>query len=177
MKIRAATITDSPSLAKIQVDSYQNAYSAILPPAYLAHFSYEEQENDWHDWLSSGTEDILLVAENETGRLAGYGLGGLNADESMPFEAELQALHVLDAFQNQHIGTRLFAAVCARLREKGCRSVFVWVLEQNPARRFYEKLGGQLLIKKAWINNIYFGTAMPGRTCRSFSILHDEAHE
>lgn len=158
MNIRAARISDSPALAKIQVDSYQKAYRAILPPAYLAHFTYQEQGKDWRDLLSSGTEDIRLVAENEAGRLAGYGLGGLNADESLSFESELHALHVQDGFQNQGVGAHLFAAVCAKLREKGCRSVFLWVLEQNPACRFYEKLGGQPSAKKAWSNNAYFGT-------------------
>jgi len=158
VKIRPARITDSPEIARIQVDSYTNTYASIFPSKYLAHFTYAEQEVDWRDWFASETEDVLLVAENQEGQIAGYALGGSNGDETLSFDSELIALHVPEAFQRLFIGTRLFAAVCARLQERGCRSVFLWVLEENAARGFYEKLGGRQFSRRAWQNNAYFGT-------------------
>jgi hypothetical protein len=31
----------------------------------------------------------------------------------------------------------------AHLAETGCRSVFLWVLRDNPSRWFYQRLGGK----------------------------------
>ena len=108
--------------------------------------------------LVAGNEDILLVAENRVGQVVGYGLGGLNPDESLHYDSELIALHIRKEFQRQNIGTQLFAAVCAGLQERGCQSVFLWVLEDNTAYRFYQKLGGQQFSRKPWNNNAYFET-------------------
>jgi hypothetical protein len=55
--VRQATIGDSCGLARVQVDSYRRAYAGIFPPSYLAHFTYEEQEQDWHDLLSMVPSD------------------------------------------------------------------------------------------------------------------------
>jgi hypothetical protein len=64
IRIRRATVDDSPDLARVQVDSYRDAYTGILPTAYLNYFSYKEQEQDWRDLLSSGLDGELFVAEN-----------------------------------------------------------------------------------------------------------------
>jgi hypothetical protein len=39
MQIRPATLSDAPSLARVQVDSYRTAYAGILPADCLAQFS------------------------------------------------------------------------------------------------------------------------------------------
>ncbi len=43
------------------------------------------------------------------------------------------------------IGSRLFWTLAARLTSTGHNSMYVWVLEENPSRAFYEHLGGKLL--------------------------------
>ena len=73
MKIRRAEIRDSALLAQIQVDSYQTSYAGTLPPSYLERFSYREQEQDWRDLLSSGSDDVLYVADTR------WWLGGLRS--------------------------------------------------------------------------------------------------
>ncbi|HEY3313846.1 MAG TPA: GNAT family N-acetyltransferase [Bacillota bacterium] len=42
-------------------------------------------------------------------------------------------------------GRRLVAAVVGELTAGGFRSMLVWVLADNPFRRFYESLGGTYL--------------------------------
>ncbi|MGH7684453.1 MAG: GNAT family N-acetyltransferase, partial [Vulcanimicrobiaceae bacterium] len=39
-------------------------------------------------------------------------------------------------------GRLLFDAVRQSLRDAGLRSMLLWVLENNPSRTFYERLGG-----------------------------------
>lgn len=145
MNTRHATVADSEALARIQVDSYWLAYSDILPSSYLAALSYEEQEQDWRDLLSDRMEDILLVAEMGSGELVGYALGRPGVNEAPPYDGELVALHVCLSSQGQGVGRELIKAIACALQQQGCTSMLVWVLEKNPARVFYEQLGGQYL--------------------------------
>jgi len=145
LNIRRATLEDSAGLARVQVDSYRAAYAGILPASYLSHFTYEEQAQDWRAWLCSETEEVLTLAETDTGEIVGYALARPSAGEMLPYSSELVALHVQRAFQGQGVGKQLFKAIAEQLQQKGCSSLMVWVLEANPARKFYEQLGGQLL--------------------------------
>ena len=43
----------------------------ILPPSVLAGFTYEEQEQDWPDLLTSGTQNLLSLAEADSGEIVG----------------------------------------------------------------------------------------------------------
>lgn len=160
MNIRPATVKDSPALARIQVESYHHTYVPILPAAYLAHFTLEEQEADWHELLCAEMKDLLLVAENQADQVVAYALAGPERDDSMPYDGELIALHVSKPYQRLQLGTRLFSAVCDGLMQQGCASLFLWMLEANPARSFYEKLGGRCFKRKPWANNAYFGTEL-----------------
>lgn len=151
MLVREATPSDSAALARIQVDSYRTAYAGLFPQAYLDQFTYEEQEQDWRDLLSSTTDDILYVAEAGAGDIVGYALGRPGSSDVPPYESELVALHVQRAHQGRGIGRRLVAAMARQLQKRGCKSLMLWVLEGNRSRQFYERLGGQLLDERQTI--------------------------
>jgi len=158
MKIRKAEVQDSAALAQVQVDSYRTAYAGIFPQAYLDHFTYEEQEQDWRDLLSSPSDDVLYVAQTDDGEVVGYALGRPGPTEIPPYDGELVALHVRPAYRGQGAGRRLIAAVAVGLRRSGCTAPMLWTLESNPARALYERLGGRLIGEKAWDGNQEFGT-------------------
>lgn len=148
MKIRHATLEDSAGIARVQVESYRRAYAGILPQAYLDHFTCEEQAQDWRDLLAEPGEDILLVAEGPDGEVAGYTLGRPGECDIAPYDSELVALHVRKEFQGQGVGEALLRAMAAELHRKGCCSMLLWVLAQNPARAFYQRLEGQWVGEK-----------------------------
>ena len=144
MIIRNAALDDCAAIARVQVDSYRATYAGIFPQEYLDGFTYEEQEQDWRGLLSAGGAYIVLVAEAD-GVIAGYALGRPAPTGGAPYDCELVALHVRREFQKQGVGSRLAAAMADALHDRGCRSLMLWVLADNPARRFYERLGGRLL--------------------------------
>jgi GNAT superfamily N-acetyltransferase len=163
VRIRKAKIDDSAGLAKVQVDSYRTAYAGIFPQAYLDQFSYEEQEQDWRDWISSRPEDVLYVAVLEPGGIVAYALARPGPTQIAPYDSELMALHVVRPHQRQGIGRWLVAAVAGQLQQKGCSSLMLWVLEENRARGFYERLGGHLLgeSKVSWCEKLEVAYGWP----------------
>ncbi len=63
---------------------------------------------------------------------------GLNGD------AEVYALYVRADAQRQGLGRGLMCALAAALRDRGFRSLGLWVLRENAAGRdFYARLGGR----------------------------------
>lgn len=58
-------------------------------------------------------------------------------------EGEIETLYVLDDWRERGIGRRLMRVAAAHLAETGCRSVFLWVLRDNPSKWFYQRLGGK----------------------------------
>lgn len=158
MEIRPATVEDCPGIARVQVDGYRKAYAEILPQAFFEHFSYQTQEPVWRDWFSGGEQGPLFVAGTGRGEIVGYALGQHNPGELEPFECELVSLHVHADHQRRGLGRALFGAASLALAIQGARSLFLWVWEGNPARVFYENLGGEWAGRKAWENNAAFGT-------------------
>jgi GNAT superfamily N-acetyltransferase len=157
VKIRRAGIQDSEPLARIQVDSYRTSYAAIFPRPYLDHFTYVEQEQDWRDLLSSGSEDMIYVAETGAGELVGYALGRSGPSEIPPYDGELVALHVRQPYQGGGLGRRLIGVVAEELQRRGSTALMLWVLERNQARALYEALGGRFIGEKDWGGNEAFG--------------------
>lgn len=160
MKIRPAKLADSAELARIQVDSYRKNYAGILPEEFLEQFSLTEQEQDWRDWFKTESGESLFVALDEQAKLAGYALMKPNRLDLPPYEGELVSLHVRSDRQGLGYGHHLMIAASRALRESGCKSLFLWVLADNPARSFYEGLGGKLVGEKPWGGNLEFRIAI-----------------
>jgi ribosomal protein S18 acetylase RimI-like enzyme len=145
MEIRQGKIEDSAGIAKVEVDSYRTTYAGIYPQVYLDRFTYEEQERGWRDLFSSGMDDVLYVAETGAGEIVGYALGRSGSTGIPSYDSELVALHVHRSYQGRGIGRQLLRATAEQLKLRGCTALMLWVLEGNPSRSFFERMGGQLL--------------------------------
>ena len=143
LTIRKAVLEDVSILGHIQVRSWRSAFRNIATDNYLDNLvSEEDQIEDWKEILFR-RDSIVLVAEVENSAV-GYIWVTLLQDESRDWDAEIVSLHLLPEHKRKGIGRRLLETVAFKLREQGCSSVFLWVLEENQsARRFYEALGGE----------------------------------
>ena len=86
----------------------------------------------------SGPAAARIVGFATAGRARGGEIGGRRLGEG-----EVETLYVLDDWRERGVGRRLMRAAAAHLAEAGCRSVFLWVLRDNPSRWFYQRLGGK----------------------------------
>jgi ribosomal protein S18 acetylase RimI-like enzyme len=149
MNIRRAHLDHSYAIGRVQLDSWRSAYVGILPDAYLASFTHEQRGEDWIELLSTDPEQVVFVAETETGEIVGFVCGLPDRNDIGKYECEISALHILPTYRRQGIGHKLIAAVARELKAHGFTSLYLWVLKENrPARSFYEKLGGQLFGEK-----------------------------
>jgi ribosomal protein S18 acetylase RimI-like enzyme len=140
--IRDANPDDVPGIARVHVDSWRSTYRGIVPDEVLDNLSYAQREEMWgrifQNHLPGST---FLVAVDETGRIVGFADAGPSRESEL--DSELYAIYLLEEAQGQGIGRRLFEEIMRRLRRAGFKSMTLWVLEDNPARRFYERMGGR----------------------------------
>ena len=83
-----------------------------------------------------------------TGQVVGFAGYGVPQQKDSGFDGELFAIYILRAANKLGIGRMLVSAVVNALRKDGRNSMMVWVLKDNPARGFYERLGGEYLYEK-----------------------------
>ena len=97
---------------------------------------------------SSTKETRAFVAIHPVSGVVGFGSCGRQsvAELSEKFDGEFQAIYVLKAAQRQGVGRQLMITLAEDLLQRGFRSGSLWVLRENaPARRFYERLNGQIV--------------------------------
>jgi GNAT superfamily N-acetyltransferase len=147
IRVRRATPDDAAAIAEVQVASWRTTYRGMIADDYLDRLSVATRTQRWGEILRN-TPRIAFVAEREDGTAVGFADGGPNRTTNPPFDAfsaELDAIYLLAPHQRGGIGRRLVGAIAGALLELGHTSMLVWVLEKNPARGFYEALGGRFV--------------------------------
>jgi ribosomal protein S18 acetylase RimI-like enzyme len=149
MIVREARAEDAISIAKVHVDSWRTAYRDIIANTYLEALSYDDREHYWQSLLERPERTTLVyVAEDDDGEIVGFASGGPEREGNPTYKGEVFAIYILQQAQRRGIGRQLTAAIVQSLVQQGIESMLIWVLADNPARKFYEALGGQYLQEK-----------------------------
>jgi GNAT superfamily N-acetyltransferase len=121
-----------------------------VPDAHLDGLTVESDiAHGFGGWLIEPREGwIYLVAITASGEIVGFPVGGPTRREDPEYAGELGAIYVLKAHLGRGVGSYLVLEIARHLQSIGLSSMLVWVLEQNPYRRFYEKLGGSSVRKR-----------------------------
>ncbi|AWB46881.1 GNAT family N-acetyltransferase [Paenibacillus sp. CAA11] len=140
--IRQASEADIQGIAEVSVASWKSTYRGMVPDSYLDKISIEQRAKIWEKALCDPqSTTIVLVAEDDTGRIVGFCSGGPNRDAAYKAEGELYAIYLLQEAQRNGLGTQLVQQLLRLLRGAGYGSCLVWALSQNTAVSFYEGLG------------------------------------
>jgi GNAT superfamily N-acetyltransferase len=140
--LRPAGIDDAEGIARVRVESWRTTYRGILPDVFLDSMSVDRYRHTWADILAYDKSMFTFVAVNKAGNIVGFAGGGPERDGNPKYQAELYVIYLLQEYQGMGIGQALAQTVARKLLEEGYKSLIVWVLAQNQARGFYEKLGG-----------------------------------
>jgi len=149
IRIREAKIQDSAAIARVHIDSWRTTYKGIVSDNYLSAMSFPKRKQNWEEFFQDTDHlQFAFVAEVENDQIIGFASGGVNRNETTDYQGELYAIYILREYQGKGIGRQLTEAIAKRLFQEGKRSMWVWVLERNPACRFYESLGGKRVYQK-----------------------------
>ena len=143
MVIRPSQKDDVSAMSRVYVKTWQETYLGVVPYGYLYAMSAPELEQGFLSEQQS-RHAISYVAE-DAGRVIGFISGGYERQGDTIYNGEIYALYVLKNCQRQGVGTKLVSALAARLNHFRIYSMLVWVLVENPCRRFYTKLNGMYL--------------------------------
>jgi ribosomal protein S18 acetylase RimI-like enzyme len=144
--IRPARPADARGIARLDVETWRTAYAGVLSTSYLVGLSERRREAGWRSVILREPRDVR-VAVDARGGIVGFGSCGANRGDRF-FAGEVFTLYVAPDWQNQGIGRRLLIALFRRLVAAGRDSAIVWVLRDNPARFFYERLGARQVSRK-----------------------------
>jgi ribosomal protein S18 acetylase RimI-like enzyme len=158
MLIRIAREADAAAMARVMVDTYLATHRDQMPPEAWAkraqEWTYAESERGWAGTLreiaaDARPQDCIYVAEAAGGELVGLAMGGPAKTDGLPHTGEVYVLYVRASHQGRGLGRRLVQAVAAHLAQLGMTALHIGCLAANaPARRFYESLGGRLVIER-----------------------------
>ncbi len=146
--VRAARVSDAPAIARVHVETWRATYPGIVAEHYLINMTEARQAELWEASIRRARgADTVLVAEAEDGSgVVGFGnCGRSRRDGGM---GEVFTLYVAGDWQGKAVGRGLLTGMFASLHEHGMNQAMVWVLSANPARFFYEAMGGKRLAER-----------------------------
>ena len=137
--IRRAVPRDARDIGRVHVAGWRSAYAGILPDHSLTRLSSAQHAAQYEQDIRAGRA-VFVAADND--QAVGFTTVGRPRTAGLA-DGEIETLYVLDDWRDQGLGRRLMQAGAGHLVAQGCGSLFLWVLQDNPSRWFYEHLGGR----------------------------------
>lgn len=149
--LRRAKPGDAPAIAQVRVDSWRSTYRGMIPDAYLDGMQVEASTALWDRVLNAGANTTCVFVAAHDGNVVGFSCGNLLREPKHGLDAELAAVYLRREFQRAGLGRQLVGAVADAQRTLGATGLITWVIAGNkPAREFYGRLGGELIIEQAF---------------------------
>ena len=144
--VRTATATDAAGIARAHIDTWRDTYAGIIPTRILLKMSERAHVAMWSAELARSRGDGTIVVADVAGAgVVGFGSCGRARIAKPPYVGEVFTLYVQPDYQGIGVGKCLLASLFRRLLAKDLPSALIWVLADNPARFFYQAMGGALV--------------------------------
>jgi L-amino acid N-acyltransferase YncA len=98
MNIREAKVSDAEGVAKVHVDCWRTTYKGIVSDVYLERMSYERRAELWSENIAR-TDNYVLVAEREDGKIIGFADGGKRETNQVENSGDLTSIYILEEYQ------------------------------------------------------------------------------
>lgn len=148
MNYRQATRDDLQQIALLHAESWRNSYQGMLSDEFLDRDVVENRLAVWKSRLESPVEGQFVLVAEDNNRIDGFIC--VLTDYHERWGALLDNLHVRQERQGQGLGKELMYSTGSWMQKNHPQSaLYLWVFASNqPARRFYERLGGQMAGEK-----------------------------
>src|SRR5512144_750293 len=149
VRIRPGRPADAEAIAHVYTEAWRSAYAGLVPNAVLVRTPAPAQPRERAHQLSRRKlADSILVADLSGHGIIGFGSCGAARRTLLAHAGEIYTLYVAPEHQEHGVGRALLLSLFDALIDRGMNSAVVWVLAQNPARFFYEAMGGRRIAEK-----------------------------
>jgi len=148
LNVRKARPADAESVARIYVSAWRDTYPLILPSRILLGMTVEGQAARWRNAIAIAAREAVYVAETDKGTILGMSSMGRARDSGLGYDAEIYTLYVDPMMTGRGVGRALLAGSFNALSERGHTRCVIWAHAKNPARFFYEAMGGKLIAER-----------------------------
>jgi len=148
INVRAAMPRDAEAIARVYVESWRDAYPGILPAKLLLTLTVPGQAARWKSAIAAKGREGVLVAEREGDGVIGMTSFGPARDAGLGFDSEIYTLYVHPLTTGEGVGRTLLAGGFDALARRGHAGCIIWAHAKNPARFFYEAMGGKLVAER-----------------------------
>ncbi len=161
---------DAAGIAAVHVAVWRTAYPGVVPDHTLAGLSRAALAARYEAAIRGGA-GVLVARTTGTGpddapaQVVGFATASRSRPGPRLADGEVETLYVLDDWRDRGIGRSLLRESARRLSELSCRSLFLWVLADNPSRWFYERLGGRSAMRST--------TSVGGRRLPQIAMVWD----
>ena len=146
--VRTARADDAGEIARIYIEAWHDTYPAILSKQLLCSMTPRGQTARWRAAIRAGAREQVLVAEVSRVGVIGMASLGPCRDRGMGFDGEVYTLYVDPPHFGHGVGRALLKGAFAALQARGYHSCVIWAHASNPARYFYEAMGGRLMAER-----------------------------
>src|SRR3977135_633889 len=108
----------------------------------------EGQSARWRNAIAIAAREAVYVAEDDRGKALGMASMGRARDSGLGYDAEVYTLYVDPLMTGRGVGRALLAGAFSALSERGHARCVIWAHAGNPARFFYEAMGGKLIAER-----------------------------
>ena len=147
--IREATEDDILEVAKLHVDSWNDAYKGIIAQDYL-----DSMKNNLEKRITRMKDEFNLrkmIVATINNEIVGFSEFVLSNDFSkdLDIDCELCGLYVKSAYLKTGIGTKLFNYVKELFISNNKKTMGLWCLKENKKTiKFYKNKGGTIIKEK-----------------------------
>lgn len=157
IEVRLATKKDIDDLAKIQVESWNNAFKNIIVDEELKKYANFENRKTTIENVFSTDKNHYYIAffdNKPCGQIYWC------IDETLENTAEINGVHTLPETWGSGVGKEMLKKVLEDIKKEKIDVVYLWTFVENKrARRFYEKAG----FKEENKNQVRFGDSLEVR--------------
>ena len=139
--IREALPSDLPALVDIHVTSFNAIY-----PSYQPKPGYQFRERQWKKAFVERPDNwFCFVAQQVDGPVVGFATGHDFYDPVLPYQGQLDKIHLLKSCQRLGLGTWLVLQVAEHFLQNNKSAMILFADPANPSIRFYDGMKGKRL--------------------------------
>jgi L-amino acid N-acyltransferase YncA len=134
VSVRPAARGDVPDIARIQLDTWRQAYSGWLPAPVLDQITPAQAEHTWGQAVAAPpTPRHHVLIAREQGWRVGFAAFGPSPEDTGAGVGTVDTLLVEPRWGRRGHGSRLLAAAVEVMRGDGLRTAHVWLPEPDAA--------------------------------------------